>query len=123
MAIVLIATPTIPASSSNFATKVLQKLGRIGTGETIDSGDQTIIDDAYASVYENMRTDHLVDWGSGDAVPTWAASHMVNIVANEVAANVYGLPRDVEEEEAAKRAMAKYLAVDYDHEPVEADYF
>ena len=121
MAIVITA-PTIPSTSTSFATKVLQKLGRIGVDEAIDSGDQTIVDDAYASVYQEMRDRHLVDWGSDDSVPTWAVYHMVDLVANRIA-SVYGLPRSVDEEEYAIKKLAKSIASDFAYQPTEADFY
>ena len=122
MPIVVIASTTIPASSAQFAAKVLRKLGRIDQDETVHSTDQQLVDDMYASVYEEMRARHLVDWGSSDAVPTWALSHMTDIVANRVANN-YGRPRNIDEEEVAIQKLSKHLSVDYDYEPVEADYY
>jgi len=104
------------------ANKVLEKLGRIPAGGTVDSDDQTICDDAYDSVYEELRTLHLLDWGSSESIPTWAMLHVREIIANRVA-NDFGLPRNQNEEEAAKMAMAKHLAVDYSYQPTQATFY
>jgi len=120
MAIVVVPSSSI--TISELATRVLQKLGRIDSGETPDTDDKVIVQNVYYSLYDELRDRHLVDWGSADAIPTWAAFHTVDIVANRIANN-FGLPRNAEEEEFAIRKMAKHLAADYDYETVEADYF
>lgn len=104
------------------ANKVLEKLGRIAAGESVDSDDQAVCDDAYESVYEEMRSRHLVDWGSAESIPTWAMLHVRNIVANRVA-NDFGLARNEQEEASAFRAMGKHVAVDYSYQAVKADYY
>ncbi len=122
MSIVVVVTPTAPAGTATFAEKVLQKIGRIAAGETVDSDDQELVDDAYTSVYEELRSRHLVDWGSSESVPNWAMLHVRDIVANRIA-NDYGIPRSVDEEELAFRRMAKHLASDASGTPIEADYY
>lgn len=109
-------------SKTELASKVLQKLGIIDANESVRSADQTLCDDAYESIYEELRSRHLVDWGSGEDIPTWAMLHVRELVANRVAAD-YGLPRSVDEEELAMQKMAKHLASDYSGEPVKATYY
>lgn len=104
------------------ANKVLEKLGRISAGESVDSDDQSLCDDAYDSVYEELRARHLVDWGSAESIPTWAMLHVRDIVANRIA-NDFGLPRNADEEELAMQRMAKQISPDYSYQPVEADYY
>ena len=122
MPIVVVSSVTVPASNEKFAKYVLRKLGRIDQDETVDSSDQDLVDDMYASVYEELRARHLVDWGNSDAVPVWAISHLTDLVANRVA-NSYGLPRNTQEEDLAIQKMAKHLAADYLYEPIEAEYY
>ncbi len=109
-------------TKTQLGAKVLEKLGRIGAGESVDSDDQTLVDDAYDSVYEELRSRHLVDWGSTESIPTWAMLHVRNIVANRVA-NDFGLARNEQEELSAIKAMGKHVAIDYSYQPVEADYY
>lgn len=110
------------ATQTEIAIKALQKIGVIAAGETPDSDDQTLVDEAYDSLYEELRSRHLVDWGSAEDIPTWAVLHVRDILANRIA-NEYGIPRSADEEELAVRKMAKHLAVDYAYEAVEADYY
>lgn len=110
------------ATQAEVRNQALEKLGVIGAGETPDTVDSTTVDNAYASIYEELRSRHLVDWASGDDVPSWAVLHVVDILSNRVA-NRYGIPRSADEEAFAFAAMAKHLAVDYIPGTVKATYY
>lgn len=110
------------ATKAELRNKVLQKLGIIDATETPRSEDQTLVEDAYDAVYQELRSRHLVDWGSTEDIPTWAVLHVRDLVANRVT-NEYGLPRSLDEELIAFKAMAKHLASDYHGQPTEATYF
>ena len=98
-------------------------MGRVQTGETTaDSDDQTIVDDAYDAIYDEMRARHLVDWGPTDDIPNWAWLHIRDIVVSRTS-NDFGIPRQLAEEELAISRLAKHLSVDLTGEPVEANYF
>ena len=119
MAIILETSST---TSNTLADKVLQKLGVIAEGESVSSANQLVVDDAYTTVYYELRALHLVDWGYAEAVPNWAMMHIVDIVANRIS-NVYGIPRSTDEEQYAIQRMSKYLATDYTYMPVQATYY
>ena len=109
-------------TKTQLAKKVLLKLGVIDAGQTVGSDDQTLCDEAYESIYEELAERHLVDWGSGDSIPTWAMMPVRAIVANRIA-NEYGKPRSLDEETTAMNQMAAYLAMNASGRPIEADYF
>jgi hypothetical protein len=71
------------ATTAQLAEKVLQKLNVVESGETVDSADQTIVTDKYASIYELLAAEDLVSWGSGDDIPTEAVTSIVSIVAED----------------------------------------
>ena len=71
------------ATTAQIAEKVLQKLNVVESGETVDSADQTIVTDKYASIYEVLAANDLVSWGSGDDIPTEAVTAVVSIVAED----------------------------------------
>jgi len=109
-------------TKTQLAGKVLLKLGVISAGESVDSDDQTLCDEAYESIYEELAERHLVDWGSGDSIPTWAMMPVRTIVANRIA-NEFGKPRNEGEEESAMQQMAVYLSMRASGRPVTAEYY
>jgi hypothetical protein len=109
------------ATKTELATKVLRKLMVISAVQSGNSNDLQIVEDAYDSVYEELRSRHLVDWGSGEDIPTWAVLHVRDIVSNRVA-NDFERPRSMDEESVSFIQMAKHLAVDYAYAPVKADF-
>lgn len=110
------------ATKTELGIKVLQKLGVLYSGQTPTAADQTLVDEEYESVYEELRSRHLVTWGSAEDIPTWAVIHVRNIVANR-AANYFERPRSMDEESVAFAAMSKHIANDPSYEPIEADYY
>lgn len=110
------------ATKAELRNKVLQKLGVIGAGDTPETSDQTLVEEAYDSAYAYLRSLHIVSWGSGGDIPTWAVNPIKNYVASQVA-NEYGKNRNVDEERLAIIELASYLANDNDGTPTEAEYF
>lgn len=110
------------ATKAQLAVKVLQKLGVLAAGDTADSNDQTLVEEAYDSAYQYLRSLHLVSWGSSDDIPTYAVLPVRNYVASTIA-NDFGKQRSVEEERQSIIELAATLANDVDKEPTEAEYF
>jgi len=110
------------ATKTEIGIKVLEKLGAISAGETPDTVDQDVVDDAYDSSYGYLRTKHAVSWGSGDDIPTEAVLPVVAFVSNRIA-NTFGVPRDFGEESQAVSELLALVSVDYSGEPPPAEYF
>lgn len=110
------------ATAAQLALQVAQELRFIASGQSLVSADETIITDAYASVYGELNRDHKVDWGIDDDIPEWAELLVRDIVKNRVA-NSFGRPRNLQEEEYAYRRLAKGLHVDDPKQPAQVEFY
>ena len=110
------------ATAAQLATQVAQHLNYISAGQTLATADQTIITDAYASVYEELNRDKKVDWGIDDDIPEWAELLVRDIVANRVA-KTFGRQRDLNEEMYAYRMLAKGLQTEDSKQPTQVEHF
>jgi len=71
------------ATKTEIATKVLQKLTVLEADETPSTEDLTLVESKYDSVYPLLKSEDLVNWGSGEDIPTQAVIPVVGLVARE----------------------------------------
>jgi len=96
-------------------------------GETMDSGDQAIVESAYDSSYGLLDSQTLVTWGSGDDIPVEAELPVIDFVADKVK-GAFQIPLDVRqllplESLKAEQDLAVLAAPDYVSDTVTAEYF
>ena len=110
-------------TKAQIAEKVLQKLGILESGETVDSDDQDIVTDKYDSIYGVLAADDKVSWGSGDDIPTEAVTSIVSIVANDCLSEfIVSQDKQMIVERDYNRAMANLRKLDYvDYVPEETE--
>ena len=82
------------ATKAQIAERVLQKLMVLEHGETMDSGDQAIVEAAYDSSFAILDSLNLVSWGSGDDIPTEAELPIIGYVADKIK-GAFQIPLDV----------------------------
>lgn len=115
------------ATKAQISERVLQKLMVLEHGETIDSGDKSIVESAYDSAYGLLDHDRLVTWGSGDDIPVAAEIPIIDYVANQVK-GAFSVPADIRatlpaEALIAERKLASLTQGDYVPDTVPAEYF
>lgn len=71
------------ATKAEIATKVLQKLTVIAADQTAATNDSTLVQEKYDSLYQLLKADDLVSWGSTQDIPTEAVIPVVGLVARE----------------------------------------
>lgn len=114
-------------TKSQIGVKALQRLKVLEDGATASSSDTTSIEAAYDEVYANLRTKHLVSWGSTGSVPNEAVDAIVTLVA-ALRVNEFDPPDDVAIKiialaSAAEGALSVIIQPDYVSSPVQANYF
>ena len=115
------------ATKTQIAERVLQKLMVLEHGETMDTGDQSIVEAAYDSAYALLENDKLVTWGSGDNIPTGAELPVIDYVANRVK-GAFQIPPDVRaqlpgEALVAERDLFALTQADYVPDETPAQYY
>ena len=112
------------ATKAELATKVAQYLRVLQAGQTINSNDSTLIQDAYDSLYLNLRADHSVDWGPDDDIPQQFENEVVAILANQgLISKAFSVPIDYNDLTIAKRTLKKSLAIDDNKQPAKVQNF
>ena len=112
-------------TKAEIAEKGLQKLGVLESGETVDSADQTIVEDVYDSTYKILAAQDLVSWGSGDDIPTEAVNPIVFIVA-ENCLTEFIIPQDKQMLviRGAEKAMGQLKMLEFvDYVPDEEGHY
>lgn len=94
------------ATKAKIAERVLQKLMVLEHGETMDTGDQGIVEDAYDSAYALLDHNQLVTWGSGDDIPVAAELPIIDYVADRVK-GAFVVPPDIRANLPAERVFAE----------------
>ena len=115
------------ATKSQIAERVLQKLMVLEHGETMDTGDQTIVETAYDSSFAILDSLNLVSWGSGDSIPVEAELPIIDYVADKIK-SAFQIPLDVRqllpfESQQAETTLAFLVTPDYIPDATESDYF
>lgn len=94
------------ATTAEIRTKAAEKLGLLGTGQTLQSNITADLDDAYTEVYGMMESLGLANWGtSSTAIPDALVDPIVSWVSG-LRATRYGVPA-----ERYQRIMAEYLGI------------
>ena len=114
-------------TKAQVAEKVLQKLGVLESGETVDTDDQAIVTDKYDSWYQVLAADDKVTWGSGDDIPTEAVASVVSIIANDCLTE-FIIPQDKQiliarDSQTGMDNLKKLDYVDYVPEEQEHHYY
>ena len=115
------------ATKAQIAERVLHKLMVLEHGETMDTGDQLIVENAYDSSWALLDADSLVTWGSTDDKPTGAELPIIDYVADKIK-GAFSVPIDIRQtlpQEAfnAERSLSVLIAADYVSDVTEAEYF
>ena len=115
------------ATKAQIAERVLQKLMVLEHGETMDTGDQLIVEQAYDGAYALLDADTLVTWGDLDDIPVGAELPIIDYVANSIK-SAFSVPHDVRqllpfEAANAERSLALLAASDYVPDVTEAVYY
>lgn len=109
------------------AERVLQKLMVLEHQEVMDSGDSTIVTDAYDSAYSLLEANKLTTWGMNDDIPESAALSMIDYVANRVK-YAFSVPADIRQvlpfdAAQAEIDLASLLFDDYVTDVTSAEYY
>lgn len=115
------------ATKAQIASRVLQKLMVLEHGETMDSGDQTIVEAAYDAAYGLLSASRLTTWGSADNIPVAAELPIINYVAEQVK-GAFVVPQVLIqtlpfEAEKALSDLAILIAPDYVSDDIPAEYY
>lgn len=115
------------ATKAQIAVRVLQKLKVLENGETINTEDQTIVEDAYDASYALLDAQELTSWGSAEDIPTGAELPVIDYVANECK-EAFSVPADLlarlpYQAEQSLGKLAILLAPTYVSDEIPADYF
>ena len=115
------------ATKAKIAERVLQKLTVLEHGETMDTGDQAIVEEAYDSSLAILDSLNLVSWGSSDDIPTQAELPIIDYVADKVK-GAFQIPQDVRqslpfEAQQAENTLAFLVTPDYIPDTTQADYY
>lgn len=82
------------ATTAEIRNKAAEKLGLLGTGQTLQSNISSDLDNAYTEVYGMLESKGLATWGtSSTAVPAALVTPIVDWVAG-VRATRYAIPAD-----------------------------
>lgn len=112
------------ATKAELATKVMQYLKRLQAGQTINSDDSTLIQDAYDSLYLILRDNHSVNWGSDDDIPQEFELPIVMILGNQgPICKAFGVPVDMTDLTLGERMLKRSLAIDNNYQPAQMQSF
>jgi hypothetical protein len=112
------------ATKSELSVKVMQYLGRLQAGQTINSDDSTLIQDAYDSLYLNLQDNHSVNWGPDDEIPQQFEIQVTMLLANQSpVCKAFGVPVDHNDLSIAQRTLKQSLAIDDNYEPARVNNF
>lgn len=73
------------------STSVLQKLGRLPSGQVAPADQIKIVSDAYGGMYEGLLNDSLVNWSATDDIPEFAVFYIKTLLLGMVADD-FGVP-------------------------------
>ena len=112
------------STKAEIATAVMQQLGRLQAGQTINSDDSTLIQAAYDSLYLNLQDNHSVNWGPDDDIPTQFANQITMLLANQSnVCKAFGVPVDYNDLALAQKTIKKSLAIDDNAQPARVNNF
>jgi|GEM_PF-4293373 hypothetical protein len=78
-------------TTTEIASAVLRKLGRLPDGQVAPPSQVKIIKDAYTGLYDELFNDGLVNWGSTDAIPDLAV-YPITIMLTGRVSDDFGVP-------------------------------
>lgn len=79
------------ATTAEIRNKAAEKLGLLGTGQTLEPSISNDLDDAYTETYNELLAEDLVTWTSTGAIPNELVEPVVALVA-AARATRYGVP-------------------------------
>ncbi len=109
------------ATKAQIATKVLQKLGKLAAGETIDTNDQTLVEAIIDEEHATLRLDGKAPWETS-AVPDYAVLPFVLVIA-ALAAPDFGVQPNLGLHAEGMKALGKQRASNPSNQPTPAEYF
>jgi hypothetical protein len=123
------------ATKQTIRNRVLRRLKALPAGQTADSEDAQIVEDAYDSLHAYLTERDVITWGSTDDIPLEAEEPIIKLVADSIAdeflskadenfrirlgIQAYGLDGSG----GAFGDLQRLSAVDYIPQAIEADYF
>ena len=95
------------------ATKVLQKIGRLPSNQTMSAGHEKSVTDEYDGLYDELLNDSLVNWAKADDIPDFAF-HPITIMLCGRVADDFRVPDKWSQRETQQRMkLAKQLESPY----------
>ncbi len=116
---------------ANVVNRAANDLGLLRLGQSLQSQDQTRIEEAYNEVYAQLKEEGLANWASTDNVPNEILPYVACLMADNCL-STYAVSDSryqrikVEagpEGEAAKRAIRKYVTPEYESTDEPTDYW
>lgn len=104
-------------SASEIRDRAAQELGILRLGQSLQSQDAARIDQGYAEVYEELKSDGLATWAFSGSVPNQMSQYVVFLIS-ENCLGAYGVSdkryvRIMNGAEKARREILKHAAPDH----------
>lgn len=111
--------------------KVLEKLTVVSSGTPVDPDDEKTVRDKYATLYETLDTEELVNWTATADVPEFAAQPLIAMLAfmcaNEFGQQAEGFAQEgalfLPQMSLAERQLRRAMAARYISAPQKTEYF
>ncbi len=119
---------------SELYAKVLEKLEVVGQGQTATAADALLVEEAYASLHEQLMDAELIDWAVTDDLPDWSVRILVRMLAADLVTE-FGVSGEraaslmmeggwnLPQMSLAERQLRKHQATEYISTPARPDYF
>lgn len=93
-------------TKTQIVERAAYELGILRLNQSLQSQDQTRLEQAYDEVYADLKEDGVATWASTASVPTDVVPHIVAMVAFN-AVDTYGVSNDRYQRIAGKASVAK----------------
>lgn len=92
-------------TSAELQVAVLQELGVLASGESVNASDGSIVTQAYEALYEMLLTEGLVSWAEADDVPEFA-ERPVTLMVSYLCCSKFNVPAQKKAELRATGALS-----------------
>lgn len=115
------------ATKNDLALAVLEDLGVVAAGESINASDAQLVLRRYDRLHEKLVTDAVAYWPApvsvaSNVIPARVMEPLTKVLAARCS-KAFGLPRDYVEETEAMKELYKLAANEGSEKPTEALYF
>jgi hypothetical protein len=112
---------------TDLKAKVLKKLRVLAPSQTAPAYADEIVGDAYTAVYEQLKTEKLIYWGSSDDIPDDLAFQIISLVIFNCADDFHvpepRLARLERQSMVSMKDIRRKTALDYVATTAEVDYY